>query len=67
MLSFVLYSIYFFFSLFFISNCLQYNNRQDRAGQDVTEPTREGTATRDSNEGQVRGAGGGEEEGDGWA
>ena len=36
------------------------------AGQDVTGRMRSGTATRDSNDGQDRGAGGREEEGDGW-
>ena len=55
MLSFVLYSFYFFFLLFFISNHLQYNNRQERAGQDVTEPTRKGTAMRGRAGGQVGG------------
>ena len=33
---------------------------------EVTGPTRAETAKRDSNEGQDRGAGGREEEGDGW-
>ena len=56
MLFFVLYSIHFFFSLFFCSNRLQCNNRQGRAGQDV-----------DSNKGQDRGAGRREEESDEWA
>ena len=58
--------IHVFFSLFFCSNCLQYNNRRGRAGQDVTGPTRAGTL-RESNKGQGRGAGRREEEGDGWA
>ena len=61
------YSIHFFFSLFFFSNCLKCNNTQVGAGQDVTGPMRAGTATRDSNEGQGRGGRReGEEEGDGW-
>ena len=69
MLFFALYSIHFFFSLFFCfcSSRLQYNGRQGRAGQGVTGSKQAGTATRDSNEGQARGAGGREEEGDGWA
>ena len=35
--------------------------------QDITGPTWAETAKRDSNEGHGRGAGGREEEGDGWA
>ena len=51
MLFFVLYSIHFFFSLFFFSNCLKCNNRRGGAGQDI----------------QDRGAGGQEDEVEGWA
>ena len=55
-----LYSIHFFFSFFFFSNRLQCNNTQGGTGrggdgQDVMGPTRAGTTTRDSNEGQGRG------------
>ena len=67
MFVFSTYSIHFFFSLFFFSNRLKCNNTQGGAGQDATGRTTARTATRDSNEGQDRGAGGREEEGDGCA
>ena len=55
MLFFILYSIHFFFSLFFCSNRLHYNNRLSRAGQDVMGPTRVGIATKDRIRGQAGG------------
>ena len=67
---FFLYSIHFspHSSSFPIVYCITIGRaEQVRAGKGVTGPTRAGTATRDSNEGQDRGAGGREEEGDGWA
>ena len=53
--------------LFVLCNNTQGGPGRARAGQDVTGRTWAGTATRDNNEGQGRGAGVREEEGDGWA
>ena len=72
MLFFVLYSILFISSSCSSSILIVYSTTTGRAGgvragQDVTGPARARTAMRDSSEGQDRGAGGQEEEGDGWA
>ena len=51
MLFFVLYSIHFFFSLFFFSRCLQYNNMRGGVGRNGTNTG--GAATRDGTGGQA--------------